>query len=84
MRLELYIRNQFMVSVDLRPFSKDKFLSFRANYEVRKEYVKQMTEELKLKYHRAIENGEWEIYLVEESEYLEEELQEMDRIELQV
>lgn len=67
MKLELYIRGRFMIAVELKMPAKDPYIDFKSNYEVREQYVKFMIAALKNKYQRAIENSEWEIYLVAES-----------------
>ena len=85
MKLELYIRGSFMVTVDLTPPNKDYFMDFESNYHVRESYIKWMTESLKNKYQRAMENSEWEIVLIAESkmnEPIEPEIREYLKIKV--
>lgn len=67
MRLELRIRGHLLDEVELTMPEKDYFMDDKSNYERRVKYIKYMSESLKIKYHRAIENSEYEIRLIAES-----------------
>jgi len=73
LRLELYIRNRFYISERITLPEKESWMEFEDNYKAREEYVKWMIEGLKNKYQRAIENQEYEIFLIIPIEIFEPE-----------
>ena len=74
MRLELYIRGRFYASEIITVLEKEMWIDFEEVCRAREVYTRWMVEALKNKYARAIENSEYEIFLVIAEEIFEPEL----------
>jgi hypothetical protein len=73
-RLELYIRSRFYISEEITLPEKESWMGFEDNYKAREEYLKLMVKGMKNKYARAIENQEYEIFLIIPTDIFEPEL----------
>jgi len=73
-RLELYIRGHLLDAVEFFPPAYEKFLGFESNEEMRESYVKEMIKSLKKNNKAALENQEWEIFLIVPIQIFEPEL----------
>lgn len=64
MRLELYIRGHFYISNEITLPEKEDWMDFKDRFIAVQEYTKLMVRSFKNKYAKAIENQDYEIYLV--------------------
>ena len=74
MRLELHIKGYQLDKIEFFPPAYDRLLDFESNVEIRELCVKRMTRLIKKNNERAIENKEWEVYLLIPEEIFEPEL----------
>jgi hypothetical protein len=74
LRLELFIRGRFYASERISLPAKEMWADFEEICRAREVYVRWMIESLKNKYARAIDNQDYEIFLVIAEEIFEPEL----------
>ena len=64
MRLELYIRGHLYIANELTLPEKEEWMDFKERVIAIQEYTKLMVKSFKNRYAKAIENQDYEIFLV--------------------
>lgn len=74
MLLELYIRGHFYISNEITIPEKEDWMEFEDRFIAIEKYTKLMVRSFKNRYAKAIENQDYEIFLVIAEEIFEPEL----------